>query len=72
VTRGVAATAAHIRSSRPAPGFNAILLPGEPERRSTRERTANGIPVDDMTWAQVREAAGKLGITEAELDRANS
>jgi len=72
VTEAVAATSAHIRSSRPAPGFDAILLPGEPERRSARERRANGIPVDDMTWEQIREAAGKLGITEAELERANA
>jgi len=69
---GVAATAAHIRSARPAPGFDAILLPGEPERRSARERRANGIPVDEMTWGQIREAAGKLGITEAELEHANA
>ena len=31
---GVEATKAHIRSSRVAPGFSEILLPGEPERRS--------------------------------------
>lgn len=72
VAEGVAATAAHIKSSRLAPGFDAILLPGEPERRMARERMAGGIPVDDVTWAQIREAAGKLGITEGELERANA
>lgn len=72
VEAGVAATSAHIRSSRVAPGFEAILLPGEPERRAEAERRAHGIPVDDMSWAQIREAAGKLGITEAELERANA
>ena len=55
-----------------APGFEQILLPGEPERRSAAARRAEGIPVDDRTWEQIREAAGKLGITEAELDRANA
>jgi uncharacterized oxidoreductase len=72
VAEGVAATAAHIKSSRYAPGFDAILLPGEPERRMARERMVGGIPVDDMTWAQIREAAGKLGITEGELEGANA
>jgi uncharacterized oxidoreductase len=72
VEAGVAATAAHIRSSKIAPGFETILLPGEPERRAMAERSAKGIPVDDMTWAQIKEAAGKLGVTEAELERANS
>ena len=52
-------------------GIESILLPGEPERRSAAARRANGIPVDDRTWEQIREAAGKLGITEAELERAN-
>jgi uncharacterized oxidoreductase len=61
---------AHIRSSRVAPGFEEILLPGEPERRSTQLRTEQGIPVDDTTWSQVCEAAGKLGITQAEIDQA--
>ncbi len=68
----VEATKAHIRSSKIAPGFDSILLPGEPERRSAAARRAEGIPVDDRTWEQIREAAGKLGITEAELERANT
>jgi hypothetical protein len=29
-----------------------------------------GIPVDATTWHDIREAAGRLGITGAELDRA--
>ncbi len=72
IKRAVEATAAHIKSARVAPGFEAIMLPGEPERRAARERAEAGIPIDETTWAQVREAAGKLGITAAELDRANA
>jgi len=70
LAENVEATKAHIRSSRVAPGFDEILLPGEPERRSAQSRSASGIPVDATTWHDVREAAGKLGITEAEIDRA--
>jgi uncharacterized oxidoreductase len=66
----VEATKAHIRSSRRAPGFDEVLLPGEPERRAAQERTGAGIPVDDMTWSEIRESAAKLGITDAEVDRA--
>ena len=47
-----------------------MLLPGEPERRAARERAETGIPVDATTWHEIREAAAKLGITEAEIDRA--
>jgi hydroxycarboxylate dehydrogenase B len=70
IVASVEATKAHIRSARLAPGFEQILLPGEPERRAASER-ADGIPVDERTWEQVREAAAKLGITDGELERAN-
>jgi uncharacterized oxidoreductase len=61
---------AHIRTSRVAPGFDEVLLPGEPERRAAAERAAAGIHVDATTWHDIREAAAKLGINEAEIDRA--
>jgi uncharacterized oxidoreductase len=70
VAERVDATKAHIRSSRVAPGFDEVLLPGEPERRAAEERMRTGIPVDATTWHDIREAAGRLGITGAELDRA--
>lgn len=71
ILAGIEATKAHIRSARAAPGFEEILLPGEPERRAAAAR-AGGIPIDERTWEQVVEAAGKLGITAAELERANA
>ncbi len=66
----VEATKSHIRSSRPAPGFDEVQLPGEPERLAAQQRTDTGIPVDETTWYEIREAAAKLGITDAEVDRA--
>ncbi len=72
IAHGIAASEAHVRSSRVAPGFAEVLLPGEPERRTSGERTQSGIPVDATTWEQVRTAAGQLGITAAELDQANA
>jgi hydroxycarboxylate dehydrogenase B len=66
----VEATKAHIRSSRVAPGFDEVLLPGEPERRSAEARARDGIPVDDTTWRDICAAAGTLGITEAEITQA--
>ncbi len=52
-----------------APGFDEVLLPGEPELRNAKHRAQAGIEVDDTTWRDIREAAAKLGITEAEIDR---
>jgi uncharacterized oxidoreductase len=63
-------TKAHIRSSRVAPGFDEVLLPGEPEHRAAQDRTKAGIPVDETTWREIRQAAAKLGISDAEVDRA--
>lgn len=71
ISSAVEATKAHIRSARPAAGFDEVLLPGEPERRSAAARES-GVPVDDRTWEQIGEAAAKLGITRAELEQANA
>jgi uncharacterized oxidoreductase len=51
-----------VRSSPPAPGRDAVLIPGEPERLARAERNANGIPVDPGTWAQLEETAELAGL----------
>jgi len=66
----VEATKEHVRSSRVAPGFDEVLLPGEPERRSSAARSRDGIPVDDTTWRDICAAAASLGITDAEIEQA--
>jgi uncharacterized oxidoreductase len=43
-----------IKSVRPAPGFDEVLLPGEPEQRARAAR-ADGVPVDDVTWGKLQE-----------------
>jgi uncharacterized oxidoreductase len=59
----------YIRHTPPAEGFDRVRLPGDPERESAALRSAEGIPLDDGTWAQIREAALSVGLDEAELDR---
>ena len=66
----VAASADYIKSSRVAPGFDEILLPGDPERRSTARRTAEGIPIDETSWTEIRQSARKLGVFDEEIERA--
>ena len=70
IGRAVEATKQHIRSSRTAPGFDEILLPGEPEQRAAEQRRRDGIPVDDTTWRDICAAAETLGITAAEIAQA--
>ena len=52
----------YIRSTAPAEGVDRVRLPGDPERESMAERLAHGIPIDDNTWAQIREAALSVGL----------
>ena len=47
-----------VKSSRLAPGFDEILVPGEIERRSAEQRKS-GIPVDDETWQQITQAMSR-------------
>ena len=54
----------------PAPGFDEVLLPGEPERRARDRRGAEGVPIDEKSLADILAAVASLGVGEAELDRA--
>jgi len=52
-----------IKSVRPAPGFDEVLLPGEPEQRARAAR-AEGVPVDEVTWGKLQDlhaTAGRSG-----------
>ena len=69
IAADILAVKAHVKSARPAPGFDEVLTPGEPEKRYTVRRMEFGIEVDDTTWRDIRAAAETIGITAAEFDR---
>lgn len=52
----------HVKASRTAPGFDEILLPGEPEFRLAATRRQEGISIDDTTWRQIEEAGIRVGL----------
>ena len=52
----------YVRSSRLAPGFDEILLPGEPELRTEQDRRGNGVPVPEGTVTALNETATKYGV----------
>jgi uncharacterized oxidoreductase len=70
IAADIEAAKAYVKSARSAPGFDEVLTPGEPEQRSSAQRTEQGIQVDETTWRDVRAAAETLGITTAEFDQA--
>ena len=43
-----------VQTSRLATPNSEILIPGDIERRTRKERIANGIPLDDKTWADLQ------------------
>jgi len=55
-------TVAYIKSSRPAPGFEEVLVPGELEFRTLRQRQIAGIPVDEATLEAMRKHGDRLGV----------
>lgn len=55
---------AFIKSTKRAPGFAEILLPGESGRRREAEQKAAGVVVDDSTWSELTELAAELGVKE--------
>lgn len=55
----------HVRTSRVDPEVGEILLPGEPEFRTARQREREGIEIDQTTWDRIVEAAEFLEIDPA-------
>jgi uncharacterized oxidoreductase len=54
-----------VKAVPPAPGFDEVLLPGEPEHRSAERRRAAGIVVDETTWRHFVQMADEFGLKSA-------
>jgi uncharacterized oxidoreductase len=50
------------RRVRPAPGTEAVLIPGDPESLSAKRRKANGISLPRTTWESLAEIASANGV----------
>src|SRR5487761_1711932 len=60
----------YFKDTRPAAGVDAVLIPGEPEAAMRAERTKNGVPLPDDTWAAIVNTARDVGVSEASILRA--
>ncbi len=60
----------HVKSVKPAEGFDEVLLPGEPESRSYAQRVRAGIPLPDSVWADLQALAEELSVALPTLDAA--
>jgi len=59
-----------IRGTKPIAGGEPVLIPGDVERKTRAERTENGIPLPDDTWAAIVNTAREVGVGEASIQRA--
>ena len=60
--KALAETLGRIKAVPPAPGFDEVLLPGEPEARARAVREREGIPIPEDTWRAVCDVAAELGV----------
>ena len=58
-----------VKSSKPAPGVDAVMVAGDPERKARADRSANGIPIDDGSWGQILETADMVGFGREAAER---
>jgi hydroxycarboxylate dehydrogenase B len=54
--------ASFIKSTKPAPGFKEISLPGERGRETEARQLTEGVEIDEATWRQLIKLAGELGV----------
>jgi uncharacterized oxidoreductase len=53
---------AHVKSAPPSAGTVEILVPGELEGRTRRQRLRDGIPVEESTWKQLQQSASRFHV----------
>ena len=61
-TARVEQLAAIMKSTPAAPGYDEVLVAGDPEWRTEAERRAHGLPIADGNWAKLLEAAARVKV----------
>ena len=56
-----------MKSTPPAAGYDEVLVAGDPEWRSEKERLANGIPIADGNWDNLCKSAARVGVAPPAL-----
>ena len=51
-----------LRAIPPAPGFDEVLAPGDPEDRARAERERGGVPIEPALWRTLCELSRELGV----------
>jgi len=59
-----------VQASPPREGYGPVQVAGDAERLSRAKRSAEGVPVDAITWQEILDAAAKLGVAAARVNAA--
>jgi ureidoglycolate dehydrogenase (NAD+) len=51
-----------LREIPPAPGFDEVLVPGDPEDRARAERERSGVPIEPALWRTLQELSRELEV----------
>jgi ureidoglycolate dehydrogenase (NAD+) len=51
-----------LRASKPAPGFDEVLVAGDPEDRARVARERDGVPITPALWQSLRALSEELGV----------
>ncbi|MGB7762799.1 MAG: Ldh family oxidoreductase [Bryobacteraceae bacterium] len=55
-----------VKSAPPAPGYDEVLVAGDPEWRTETERLRNGIPISEGNWETLVKTAARVGVAAPE------
>jgi LDH2 family malate/lactate/ureidoglycolate dehydrogenase len=51
-----------MKSTPPAPGYDEVLVAGDPEWRTEAARLVEGIPIEDGNWELLCKAAARVNV----------
>ena len=52
----------NVKASPTAPGYDEILIPGDPERRKKEKLLKEGIFISEETWREITKVVTGLGL----------
>jgi uncharacterized oxidoreductase len=68
----VARYISYFKGTKPATPGGEVLIPGEPEQRTRVQRSKEGVPLPDDTWAAILATARDVGVDENRIQQASA
>jgi len=59
----------YVKSANPANPDEPVVVPGDKERQVKAERLANGVPLTQEAWDDIRNAAKRVGLEDEDIEK---